>query len=511
VSVAERKAAARAHLPATEPRDVRKSSAYRDLLPEATRDFFVERPVVCVQGLGFVGAAMAAAVAAARAADGTPCFNIAGVDLDTPAGRASIENLRRGTLPFETSDDRFRAAVSQGHRSGNLTATVNPEAYSLADVIVVDVNLDLGSEGPAGTAEPVLHLDGFRRAIETIGRWMRPGALVIVETTVPPGTCARVAAPILAQAMAARGLPEDAFLLAHSYERVMPGKDYFDSIVNFWRVYAGHTEAAAEACAAFLSRIINIRDFPLRRLSSTTASETAKVLENSYRAVTIALMDEWGRFAEAVDIDLFEVVDAIRQRPTHSNMRQPGFGVGGYCLPKDPLMALAASRQVFGLDEVEFPFCRMAVEVNRAMPLNSVGTLEGLLGGNLKGKRVALMGVSYRPDVADTRYSPAQVFIEEARRRGALVTAQDPLVESWPELSIEVARDLPDPSEFDALVFATAHAAYREIDPARWLGSARPAVLDANDVLSAAQRRAFADLGCALASIGRGRGTACGS
>ena len=487
------------------------ASSYAGFLPEARRASYVARPVVCVQGLGFVGAAMAAALAMARDAHGEACFNVLGVDLETPRGRGSVEALRDGALPFETADETFRRAVTDSHARGNLTATTDPAAYGLADVIVVDVNLDLTSGGPGGVAMPKLHMDGFREAIVTLGHWMRPGALVVVETTVPPGTCARIVAPTLARAMRERGLPEDAFLLAHSYERVMPGKDYFDSIVNFWRVYAGHTDAASKACEAFLTQVINVNDFPLRRLSCTTASETAKVLENSYRAVTIALMEEWGRFAEAVDIDLFEVVDAVRQRPTHNNMRQPGFGVGGYCLPKDPLMAVAASREIFGLDDLEFPFCQMAVEVNRIMPLNSLTALEGLLGGSIAGKRIALLGVSYRPDVADTRASPAQLFVEEARKRGAEVSLHDPLVTDWPELGETVSADLPDPARCDALVFATAHGDYREIDPAAWHKGARPSVLDANDVLTAQQRRAFRDLKCPLASIGRGRGVTCGS
>lgn len=483
------------------------AASYADFLPEGCRVHFVNRPVVCVQGLGFVGSAMAAAVAMARDAEGAPCFNVLGVDLDSPQGRTRVETLRRGALPFGTSDDTFREAVAGSHLRGNLSATTDPAAYGLAEVIVVDVNLDLSAEDGA----PELHLEEFRAAMATLGRWMRPGALVVVETTVPPGTCARVVAPILAEAFKARGLPEDAFLLAHSYERVMPGKDYFESIVSFWRVYAGHTEAAAAACAAFLSKVIDVARYPLRRLASTTASETAKVLENSYRAVTIAFMEEWGRFAEAADIDLFEVVDAIRQRPTHSNMRQPGFGVGGYCLPKDPLMALAASRQVLGLEALDFPFCRLATEVNRAMPLASLAALEDLLGGSLAGKRIALLGVSYRPDVADTRAAPALTFVQEARRRGATLVLHDPLVAAWPELSVEVAEELPEPAALDAVVFATAHAEYREIDPDAWLKGARPAVLDANDVLTNVQRLLFRALGCEVASIGRGRGTACGS
>jgi nucleotide sugar dehydrogenase len=464
-----------------------------------------DRPVVCVQGLGFVGAAMAAAVARSRDGGGRPCFNVLGVDRDTAQGRGAVDSLNAGRFRFATNDRALGKAVADAHEAGNLVATSAAEAFALASVILVDVNLDFDpAPGGPGEAAPRLALAGFRRAIRTIGENMTPGALVIVETTVPPGTCEHVVAPELAAALEGRGLDAADFLLAHSYERVMPGAGYLDSIVNYWRAYAGHSPAAADACRDFLSQVINVEAFPLRRLSSTTASETAKVLENSYRAVNIAFVEEWGRFAEAVGIDLFEVVEAVRQRPTHANLRQPGFGVGGYCLPKDPLLAFAAARQIFRRDDLDFPFCRMAVAVNRAMPRVSVDALQDLLGGSLDGRRVLLLGVSYRPDVADTRATPAAVFLAEAERRGARVLLHDPMVRRWAELGLEVPGELSVPDRLDALVFAVAHADYRRLDFRAWLNGARPAVLDANNVLSADQRAQLRALGCPLASIGRG-------
>lgn len=459
-----------------------------------------DRPVVCVQGLGFVGAAMAAAVARARTDSGAPAFNVVGVDLDTPEGQRRAAALNRGDFPFPCPDPPLIDALAAARAAGNLLACTDPAAFSLAAVAVVDVDLDVAMQGGRAEAD----LDRFRSAITTLGDALPAGALVIIETTVPPGTTAHVAAPALADALARRGLAADAVLLAHSYERVMPGPGYLDSVVNFWRVYAGHSDAAAEACARFLEQIVNTKDFPLTRLASTTASETAKVLENSYRATTIAFMEEWGRFAESVGVDLFEVIDAIRQRPTHSNMRQPGFGVGGYCITKDPLFAPAAVRQIFDRDDLRFPFSEMAVSTNFAMPQASIDHLERLLGGSLDGKSILLLGVAYRPDVADTRNSPAEYFVREARRRGAVVTCQDPLVRTWPELDMAPLAELPAVDGLDALVFAVGHTAYGELDVAGWIGRARPVVFDANRVLGSADLDALATRGITVAGIGRG-------
>jgi nucleotide sugar dehydrogenase len=314
-----------------------------------------------------------------------------------------------------------------------------------------------------------------------------------------------VVVPELAEALRYRGLPEDTLLVAHSYERVMPGEGYLDSIVNYWRVYAGHDEKAAAACEAFLSKVVNIHDYPLTRLPHTVASETAKVLENSYRAMTIAFMEEFGRFAEAAGFDLFKVVEAIRMRPTHSNMRTPGFGVGGYCLTKDPLLPLVGARDLLGRGDLDFPFCRQAIQANRAMPLVSVERLETLLGG-LGGRRILLLGVSYRPGVADTRYSPSQTFVEAVRAKGGDVVAQDPMVGFWEELGEEVLVELPPPDGFDAVVMAVSHDQYRQVDFGTWLGSVRPLVLDTSNVLDDRQRTLLRQLGCRVESVGRGDG-----
>jgi UDP-N-acetyl-D-glucosamine dehydrogenase len=457
------------------------------------------RPVVCVQGLGFVGAAMAVAVARARNSDGTPCFDVIGVELATPEGLAKVRDINQGRLPMVSSDGRLDQALAEAHACGNLVATTNELVYRLASVTVVDVPIDLVENG----SKPTVRLDGFRQAIRTLGRFMEPGGLIVVETTVPPGTSAKVVAPELAAALEERGLPPDSLLLAHSYERVMPGNGYLDSIANFWRPYAGHTEEAADACEDFLSRIINTNDYPLTRLHSTTASETAKVLENSYRATTIALMEEWGRFAEAVGVDLFEVISAIRQRPTHSNMRQPGFGVGGYCLTKDPLFASIGARELFGIESLDFPFSSRAVTVNKRMPFVSLDKLEALLG-DMHDKTILLMGISYRPDIGDTRQSPSETFVRAARERGATVLCHDPLLSRWPELALEIHQTLPSLVGIDAVVFAVQHSDYEDLDFRAWLEDTRPVFLDANDVLTREQRMLLDSLGCAVTSIGRG-------
>ncbi len=457
---------------------------------------------VCIQGLGFVGSAMAAAVSKATDDSGNRLYNVVGVDLPTVEGSRRIDSVNNGLFPFEASDISLKQTVAESVAAGCLSATSDLDIYRSADIVVVDVHLDLGGS----THSPEVDYSDFVNAIETVGMAIPKTALVLVETTVPPGTCEKIVLPVLQKCFESRGFSADDVRLAHSYERVMPGSEYLNSITNFWRVYSGLDERSAKQCELFLRSVVNTTEYPLTRLASMKASETAKVLENSYRAMNIAFMEEWGRFAEAVGIDIFEVVEAIRLRPTHSNIRQPGFGVGGYCLTKDPLFTQFSANNLFETDNLDFEFCRLAVETNKKMPLATVEMLRRNLADTLKDRCILLMGVAYRQGVADTRYSPSTVFAEEMRKEESILLAQDPLVKEWEGCQIPVNNKLcaPEPN-VDAVVFAVPHTEYGAISPADWLHhSHRPLIVDANCVLTKQQRDEFQHAGCRVVSVGRG-------
>ena len=462
----------------------------------------MSRKQVCIQGLGFVGSAMAVAIASARSANGEILYDTVGVDVDSPEGIKRVSELGQGRFPFATTDKSLSERTDQCVRCGNLTTTTDSSVYALADIIVVDIPLNIDYT----ETEPSFDLSGFSRAFRSLTRIAKQGALILIESTVPPGTCDQVLAPILQEEMDTRGLAADAVHLAHSYERVMPGKDYLASITHFWRVYAANSDAAAEGCEKFLSSIIDVETYPLTRLSSMTASETAKVMENTYRAANIAFMDEWTKFAETVGIDLFEVTSAIRIRPTHSNIRYPGLGVGGYCLTKDPAFAPAAARQLFGISDLEFPFIELLSEVNQSMPLHAVARLSELLGGSCEDKNILLCGVSYRGGVGDTRFSPVETFARELRRQGASIQACDPYVSIWPEMEEEILSELPVASGLDAIIFTTGHTEFRQMNLIEWLGVSRPLVLDAVNVISNRHRKKCREVGIRVESIGRGTG-----
>ena len=445
---------------------------------------------------------MAVAVASACSQEGKVLYHVTGIDQDTSQGRERVAAIARGKFPFKTTDQSLGESLAQCHRQGNLVTTTDESIYASADVVVIDIPLDI----PFQDDKPQLDMAGFEKAFRVVAQKVSPGALILVETTVPPGTCERVLRPVLIEELHARGLEDSAVHLAHSYERVMPGENYLQSITHFWRVYAGASPQAAKACEVFLSSIIDIESYPLTRLSSTTASETAKLMENTYRAVNIAFIDEWTKYAEAVSIDLYEVIDAIRVRPTHSNIRFPGIGVGGYCLTKDPAFAPAAAQQMLDHQDLDFPFSRLALQINQAMPLHTMARLTGLLGGSCLEKKILLLGVSYRQDVGDTRFSPVETLAHALLQAGAEVQAFDPFVTEWPEMNRQLPAQLPSPEAFDAVVFTTPHQQFIELDLLSWLGEARPIVLDTINAVSKSQRERCRQCGIQIESIGRGDG-----
>ena len=262
---------------------------------------------------------------------------------------------------------------------------------------------------------------GFKKAIETIGSRCREDVLVLVETTVPPGTCSKIVKPILRSCLERRRLPTSRLKIGHSYERVTPGPNYIDSIKNFYRVYSGESEESADHVEGFLKRVISTSQFPLTRLQNTESSEMAKVLENSFRAMNISFIVEWSRFAEQAGVNLYEVIDAIRMRPTHANLMYPGIGVGGYCLTKDPVMASWSAESFFGV-EPGLQSSVKAVQINDSMPYSAFEFSKKCLRDEIRGRKFSLLGVAYGPGIGDTRFSPVEVYVDLLMNAGAEVS-----------------------------------------------------------------------------------------
>jgi nucleotide sugar dehydrogenase len=369
--------------------------------------------------------------------------------------------------------------------------------------------------------------------MRTIGEKVPPDCLVVIETTVAPGTTEFVAYPIMKKAFQARGI-ESPPLLAHSYERVMPGRQYVASIRDFWRVCSGCNPLATERVVKFLSEVLNTRDYPLTVMDRPIESETCKIVENSYRATTLAFLDEWSLFAERNGVDLTKVIQAIKVRPTHSNMIFPGPGIGGYCLPKDGGLGYWAYKHILGFEDDIFRITTAAIDINDTRSLHVAELTRDALrnmGRYIAGSRVLVCGASYREDVGDTRYSGSELVVRKLAEMGAELSVHDPYVEHWYEIEtpdtypamghslarffrnqqdlpqLRVQKDLAAALRgVEAVIFAVRHSPYLALQPdqvVEWAGS-KLAVVDCFGILPDAQIRRYFELGCEVKALGRG-------
>ena len=417
------------------------------------------KKVVVVQGLGFVGSVMSIVCANSLSED----YAVIGVDLANEGNYWKIGSINEGIFPLVAEDDKIPLFFNNTIKNKNFYATYDPYAYSLADTIIIDINLDVQkySEDNYLLTDYELDLSPFKAAVNSIGENCKENVLVLVETTVPPGTCQQVVMPILKKKFFDRGLNESGLKIGHSYERVMPGPDYIDSIQNFYRVYSGIDSKSIEATKKFLETIINTDKYPLTLLNNTNATEMAKVLENSYRSMNIAFMVEWSRFAEESGVNLYEVIESIKMRSTHSNMMFPGLGVGGYCLTKDPLMASWSRKNIFKSDPLTQS--EISVKINDQMPKFAFEFFLSKFKDNLKRKKVLFLGVSYRGNVGDTRSTPVSLIYDLFSSEGADISLHDPLVSFWGEKNIQVQTSLEAAlnQKIDVLVISTGHTAYQ--------------------------------------------------
>ena len=494
------------------------------------------REIVVVMGVGFVGAVMAGVVADSTDPDSNnPNKFVIGMQRPSTRSYWKIPYINRGIAPVEAEDPEVALLIERCVKEKKtLIATFTYEALSLADVVVVDVQCDYFKETFGDVRQGHADIVALEASLKIIGEKIKPECLVLIETTVPPGTTEYVAYPIIKKAFIKRGLTDFEPLLAHSFERVMPGRDYVASVRDFWRVCSGINEPARERVRIFLSEILNVEKFPLTVLDRPIESETCKIVENSYRATILAFLDEWSVFAERNGVDLIKVIDAIKIRPTHSNMIFPGPGIGGYCLPKDGGLGVWAYHTLMGFEDDVFKITPAAIDINDTRSLRVPQQVRDALrnmGKIVAASKVVLLGASYRQGVGDTRYSGSEIIVRKLTEMGAEIAVNDPYVKHWWELEKQDSYPAPDHSmkrffrnqdkldetrietdlsvalQFaDAVIFAVRHQEYLELDPdevVKMIG--RPAaIIDCFGVLDDEKIRRYFELGCEVKGLGRG-------
>jgi len=493
------------------------------------------REIVVVMGLGFVGAVMAAVVAdSTDKKTGKPKKFVIGMQRPSPRSFWKIPLLNSGVSPVKAEDPEVDALISRCVlERKNLIATYTYDALSLADTVVVDVQCDFMKQELGNCTSGRAEIAALEESIKIIAEKIQPRCLVLIETTVPPGTTEYIAYPAMKKAFTERGIDQEP-LIAHSYERVMPGKDYVKSIRDFWRVCSGINDESRKMVVGFLSDVLNVDKFPLTVLDRPIESETAKIVENSYRATILAFLDEWSNFCEKNGVDLIKVINAIKVRPTHSNMIFPGPGIGGYCLPKDGGLGVWAYRHLMGFEDENFKITPEAININDTRALRAVHLVRDALrnmGKIVAASTITVLGASYREDVGDTRYSGSELIVRKITEMGGNIRVHDPYVEHWWEFEAqdtypavgaswsrffrnqEGLKDLRVNKGLkttlkgaDAIVLAVRHKDYLNLDPdtiVKMIGFPA-AIIDCFGILDDKNIRRFFELGCEVKGLGRG-------
>jgi len=285
---------------------------------------------------------------------------------------------------------------------------------------------------------------------------------------------------------------------------------------------------------SFLTDILSVDKYPLTVMDRPIESETCKIVENSYRATILAFLSEWSTFAERNGVDIIKVIDAIRVRPTHSNIIFPGTGIGGYCLPKDGGLGVWAYHTLMGFDDDIFKITPLAIDINDTRSLHAAELVRDALrnmGKIVAASQIAVLGASYREDVGDTRYSGSEMLIRKITEMGGEVAVHDPYVKHWWEFEkqdtypapghswarffrnqeklkdLRVQKDLKEALRgADAVVFAVRHEPYLKLTPDEVMAlTGRPvAVIDCFGILDDAAIRRYFELGCEVKGLGRG-------
>jgi len=389
-----------------------------------------------VVGLGYVGLP----VAARFAEEG---FNVTGIDVI----QEKVEVINKGGCPIEGDEPGLAELVKKVVQSGSLRTSLDYDAIQKADyvLIVVETPFDLRSKEP--------YYSSLRSASKSVGQNLSKGTLVVVESTVAPGTSSNIVLPILEEESGLKGGVD--FFLATAPERVMPGK-LLHNLNNLDRTIGGINEESTQAALGLYKNIVSGNLF----CTDALTAEVVKTTENAYRDVQIAFANEVALMCEKLSVDVYKVRDLVNRSPFR-NMHLPGAGVGGHCLPKDSWLL------AFGAKGKYTPrLLAIAREVNDGMPRHLSQLCEAALqqaGRRVYGSKVTVLGLAYLENSDDTRNSPAFTLIKALEVVGALPVVHDPYVSE--SNGIKPLNNIMESlKESDCLVIVTAHDEYKQLD-----------------------------------------------
>ena len=373
---------------------------------------------ISVVGLGYVGLPLSVAAASS-------VFEVCGID----SNPVRVEQINEGISPI---NDVSKHAINRLNKQKKLVAATDFSRINGAEIVIICVPTPLSNEH-----KPDLSM--LESAVLSIAPFLKKGVLVILESTVEPGTTRNLIAPLLEKGS---GLKIDDFFLAFSPERIDPANKSWE-VKNTPKLISGLTDQACKKAIEFYSHFID----NLIKCDSLEIAETSKLLENSFRLVNISFINELTMFCQKLGIDVNAVISAASTKPYGFMPFYPSIGAGGHCIPVDPLYLANKAREIGAPTR----FIDLADQVNQEMPRYFVDRAEEKING-LAGKEVLVVGVSYKSNVADVRESPSIALIAGLKHKGAYVSWHDEIVEEW-----NGEKSVPLSGDFDLAILATPH------------------------------------------------------
>jgi UDP-N-acetyl-D-glucosamine dehydrogenase len=375
------------------------------------------KPKIAIIGLGYVGIPLAVAAAGKN-------FKILGIDID----ESKVRSISSETL----TTDPLLKEIQNLTLIGDIKVTSDFKEVSNCDIVVVAVPTPLDSDRRADLSKLI-------SAVKSASEFCKKGVLIIIESTVAPGTVRNMVLPLIKQVT---GFSDDDFDLAYSPERIDPGNLIW-KLENTPKLVAGITSKATNKASQFYSTFVD----SVKECKSIEVAETAKLLENAFRLVNISFINEVSIFCSESGINIQDVVDAASTKPYGFMSFYPSVGIGGHCIPVDPIY-LSEKASSIGRP---IKLIEIAAEINLEMPKYFVVKAEQMLD-TLNGKKIIVIGVSYKPNVSDTRETPVEALIIGLRTKGAVVSWHDEIVKEW-----KGERSSPLSNDFDLAILATPH------------------------------------------------------
>jgi UDP-N-acetyl-D-mannosaminuronic acid dehydrogenase len=408
---------------------------------------------IIVVGMGYVGIPAAALFADIEG------FNVTGIQRRSNRSGWKIDWLNQGKNPIGGDEPGLSELIERVVKKGTFRVTEDFTECKDADVILIDVQTPTDEKG-------IPHYESLKEVSKQVGKNMKKGTMVILESTVAPGTTVNIVKPILEKESGLRAGKD--FSLAFSYERVMVGR-LIKNIVHLPRIVGGIDDESSRRAVELYKHIVKERIYPTDILTA----EVSKVVENTYRDVNIAFANEVALLCESLGVDVFRVREFVNTLPNDPsnpssnpirNMHFPGAGVGGHCLPKDPWL-LKYGVDTYGTFKVEPHVVIESRKINMQMPIHMVDLLEEGLkeaGGKLKDAKVAILGVAFLENSDDTRNTPTKPLYEALKKKQAKPVLHDPYVRDF---ELPFTKDINEAvTGADAIILLTKHNEYSKLD-----------------------------------------------